>query len=168
MQLTNIFVSFLLAASVSAKGGNKNGTTSVKSQCQQIAKLSSQAELATNDTKLAAKFDNNQTAIDAFKAKTTAKQTELTTLSANTTLMSDCAVIAANEDAVKSCDQIQSWEKDIAAAANDTKLTTKFDVRIDPLHLPREHMLTIDNRATPPRLMRSRPRLQPRPPSLPP
>ncbi|KAH6639987.1 hypothetical protein BKA67DRAFT_665368 [Truncatella angustata] len=125
MQLTNVFVSFLLAAAVSAKG--KNGTTSVKSQCKEYAKLSNQVELATNETKLADKFDNNQTAIDAFKAKAADKQTQLDTLSSNSTLMSDCAVIQAHAEAVDSCDQIQSWEKDIATAANDTKLAAKFD-----------------------------------------
>jgi hypothetical protein len=128
MQLSNVFLSLILATAVSAKG--KNGTTSVKSQCAQVAKLTSQAELATNDTKLADKFNNNQTAIDAFKAKVSDKQAQLDTLTANSTLMSDCAVIAAHEDAVNSCDQIQSWEKNIATAANDTKLTDKFDVSL--------------------------------------
>ncbi|KAK6065277.1 hypothetical protein SCUP234_12633 [Seiridium cupressi] len=126
MQLTNVFVSFILAAAVSAKGKG-NGTTSVKASCQQVAKLTQQAELATNDTKLADKFKNNQTAIDAFKAKVTAKQAQLDTLSSNSTLMADCAVVAAHENALDSCAQIQSWEKDIATAANDTKLTNKFD-----------------------------------------
>ncbi|KAF3020662.1 hypothetical protein E8E14_012842 [Neopestalotiopsis sp. 37M] len=126
MQITNILVSLVLATAVTAKG-HKNGTASVKSQCAQVAKLTSQAELATNDTRLADKFDNNQTAIDAFKAKVADKQTQLTTLSANSTLMESCAVIAAHEDAVDSCDKIASWEKNIATAANDTKLTNKFD-----------------------------------------
>ncbi|KAI0139240.1 hypothetical protein BJ166DRAFT_125195 [Pestalotiopsis sp. NC0098] len=126
MQITNIFVSLVLATAVTAKG-NKNGTTSVKSQCAQVAKLTSQVELATNDTRLADKFDNNQTAIDAFKAKAADKQTQLDTLSSNSTLMSSCSVIAAHEDAVDSCEKIASWEKNIAAAANDTKLTNKFD-----------------------------------------
>ncbi|KAI0121367.1 hypothetical protein BJ170DRAFT_143168 [Xylariales sp. AK1849] len=135
MQLTNVFVSFLLAAAVSAKGDNKaakgNSTsastgTSVKSQCASIAKLTKMTNLAANETKLADKLHNNQTAIDAFKAKITSSQTKLTTLSSNTTLMASCAVIAAHEDAVDSCDSIAKMEKMIATAANTTKLNTEF------------------------------------------
>ncbi|CAJ2503422.1 Uu.00g108160.m01.CDS01 [Anthostomella pinea] len=131
MQLTNVFISFVLATAVSAKGHN-NGTTSVKSasvksQCHEVAKLTSDVELATNDTQLGDHFDNNQTEIAAFKAKAADMQTELDTMSSNSTLMTSCAVIAAHEDAVDSCDKMQSWEKSIAAAANGTKLTDKFD-----------------------------------------
>lgn len=133
MQITNVLVSFLLAASVSAKGG-KNGTESVKSQCQSIAKLTSESELATNDTKLAAKFDNNQTKIDAFKAKAADSTTKLTTLSSNSTLMTECSVIAAHEDAVDACDSMADWEKTVATAANTTKLDAKFDVSFEFTH----------------------------------
>ncbi|KAI1861827.1 hypothetical protein JX265_009330 [Neoarthrinium moseri] len=126
MQLTNVFVSFLFASAVSAKG-NKNGTDSVQAQCAQMAKLTQQVDLAANETKLANKFDNNQTAIDAFKAKVADKQAKLNTLSSNTTLTEACAVVFAHAQSVQACSKIQDWEQQIALAANDTKLTSKFD-----------------------------------------
>lgn len=128
MQLTSIIVPFFLAAAVSAKGDGKNGTTSVRAQCAQISKLTKVVDLAANDTKLASHFDNNQTAIDAFKTKAADDQTKLTTMSSNSTLMTECSSIEAHAQAVNNCEKIASWEKTIATAANDTKLTSKFDV----------------------------------------
>lgn len=128
MQLTNIFVSALLATAVSAKGHNgTDKAQSVKSQCSQMAKLTAETKLAANDTKLAQHFDNNQTMIDAFKTKAADAQTKLTTMEANTTLTAECAVIQAHDEAVSACGAMSSIEKMVSLAANDTKLTTKFD-----------------------------------------
>ncbi|KAH8601100.1 hypothetical protein B0O99DRAFT_501735 [Bisporella sp. PMI_857] len=124
MQLSNILISFLLAAAVSAKG-NRNGTTSIKSECKSIAKLTKITNLAANETKLALKFEGNQTAIDAFMAKAAEATTELTTLSANATLTESCAVIQAHEDSVDACDSISKMENLISKAANTTRLESK-------------------------------------------
>ncbi|ORY58574.1 uncharacterized protein BCR38DRAFT_460881 [Pseudomassariella vexata] len=115
----------ILAAAVSAKGDN-NGD-SVKSQCKSYARLTKATELAANATKLADKFDNNQTEIDAFKAKVADKQTELATLASNSTLMSSCAVVQAVEDDKDACDDMEDMEKMIEKASNPTKLADKFD-----------------------------------------
>ncbi|KAH8647160.1 hypothetical protein BX600DRAFT_443377 [Xylariales sp. PMI_506] len=122
MQFTSVFVSLLLASSAAAKN-----STSVKSQCSEVAKLTKVIDTASNDTKLATKFDNNQTLIDAYKTKAADDQTKLTTLTANATLMADCAVISAHEAAVDSCSKIAKYESEVALAANTTKLSSKLD-----------------------------------------
>ena len=127
MQLTSVVVSLVLAAAVSAKG---NGGNSIKSQCSQMEKLAKQSQLAANETKLASKFDNNQTAIDAFKAKVADKATQLTAMMSNTTLMDACAPIQAHAADVNQCDAIQKMEKMVATAANQTKLESKFEVGV--------------------------------------
>lgn len=127
MQLTKVFISFLFASVVSAK--DHGNSTSTKSQCKQIFKLTSITNLAANDTKLAQHFDNNQTAIDAFKSKAAEAQTKLTGLSSNSTLMDECASIQAHSEQVKACGQIKRAEYMVALAANETALQAKFDVR---------------------------------------
>ncbi|KAI3322379.1 hypothetical protein HD806DRAFT_123160 [Xylariaceae sp. AK1471] len=127
MQLTNVLVSFLLAATVSAKGHNKNGTISIKSQCRSIAHMTKFVDLAANETLLEEKTDNNQTQIDAIKAKAANITTTLNALTSNTTLMGECDIVTAHDEAIRACGQIKELEKAMATAANDTKLQSKFD-----------------------------------------
>ncbi|KAI1633352.1 hypothetical protein F4809DRAFT_30357 [Biscogniauxia mediterranea] len=127
MQITGLLSSFILATAVLAKGDKNSTGTSVKSQCRTIAKMTSLVDLANNQTKLESKTDGNQTKIDEIKAKAANSTAMLSTLTANSTLMGECAVIAAHDEAVQACGAIQQMEKATALASNDTKLQSKFD-----------------------------------------
>jgi len=126
MQLTNILISLAVVISVSAEG-HHNGTASVKRQCRSIAHMTKYIDLAGNDTLLAEKTDGNQTKIDAIKAKAANITAELDKLTANATLMGECTVVTAHDDAVRTCVQIKELERVTATAGNDTKLQDKFD-----------------------------------------
>ncbi|KAI0148837.1 hypothetical protein GGR57DRAFT_230839 [Xylariaceae sp. FL1272] len=135
MQIKAILASFLLAAAVSAKGHNKDkllnsttlATASVKNQCAAIDEMSKIIDLANNDTLLEEYAKNNDTKIAKIKAKAANLTSELTSLTSNTTLMGECSVITAHEEAKQACGQMDDLAKDIATAANDTKLEDKFD-----------------------------------------
>ncbi|KAI0011304.1 hypothetical protein F4779DRAFT_238169 [Xylariaceae sp. FL0662B] len=126
MQIAALFVSLLAASVVSAKDDNSTGT-SVKSQCRTIAKMQNLVDLAANQTKLENKADGNTTKIDEVKSKAADASTQLTSMTANATLMGECAVIQAHQDSVQACGDIQKIEKMMAIAANDTKLNNKLD-----------------------------------------
>ncbi|KAK8085924.1 hypothetical protein PG994_000898 [Apiospora phragmitis] len=127
MQLSNIFVSALLAMAVSAEGGdNKGGKDSLGKQCFQMAKLEMITQLGANDTALAAKFNNNQTQIDAFKKKVADADTKLKAMTANATLVGECAPINAVAREKGQCGHMKFAEKMIAMAGNDTALQAKF------------------------------------------
>lgn len=120
------FFSVLLlaaAGSVIAKGNS----TSTKSQCKQVQKLTKIVNLAANSTRLDDKTDGNATKADAIKAKASEAATTLSTLQANTTLMAACSQIFAVEDMEDACSQMASLEKLTALVANATKLDNKFD-----------------------------------------
>lgn len=101
MQFSNLFVTFLLSAAVSAapnKGNDKavsghnhkaNGThvDSVKQQCNQIQSLSALVSIASNTTKLDKITHDNATKVADIQAKAAAAQTKLTTMESNSTLM---------------------------------------------------------------------------------
>jgi ABC-type enterochelin transport system substrate-binding protein len=127
MQFTNLFVTLLLTTAVAAKG--KNGTSSKavtdKSLCKEMASLTKLVALASNETKLADKTNNNATKIAEIQAKASDASTQLTTMESNTTLVSTCAVIAAAQKTEDDCDQITSMTKLVALAANETKLADK-------------------------------------------
>ncbi|KAI8624966.1 hypothetical protein F5Y19DRAFT_278797 [Xylariaceae sp. FL1651] len=136
MQITSVLVTSLLAAAVSAKGhnngtasakGHNTGTASVTSQCRSIAHMTKLIDLASNQTLLEDKTDGNQTKIDAIKAKAANFTTSLSALTSNTTLMDQCAIVTAHDEAILACGQIHELEKMMATAANDTKLQSKFD-----------------------------------------
>ncbi|KAI1270407.1 hypothetical protein F5Y18DRAFT_12483 [Xylariaceae sp. FL1019] len=134
MQIQSILTSLLLATAVSAKGHNKDklnsttiATASVKTQCAAIDEMSKIIDLANNDTLLEKYAKNNDTKIAKIKEKAANLTSELTSLTSNTTLMGECNVITAHEEAKQACGQMESWAKDIASAANDTKLQDKFD-----------------------------------------
>jgi hypothetical protein len=127
MQFTNLFVTLLLTTAVAAKGKNGTSTKSVtdKSLCKEMASLTKLVALASNETKLADKTNNNATKIAEIQAKASDASTQLTTMESNTTLVSTCAVIAAAQKTEDDCDQITSMTKLVALAANETKLADK-------------------------------------------
>ncbi|KAI5921002.1 hypothetical protein F4810DRAFT_389889 [Camillea tinctor] len=127
MQITGLISSFILATAVLAKGDRNSTGTSVKSQCRSIAKMTKLIDLANNQTELESKTDGDQTKIAEIKAKAANSTAMLSTLTSNSTLMGECAVITAHDDAVEACGSIQQMEKAVALAANDTKLQDKFD-----------------------------------------
>ncbi|KAK7949404.1 uncharacterized protein PG986_010290 [Apiospora aurea] len=131
MQLSNLFVSAILAIAVSAeggdnKGGDHKGANSIGKQCFQMAKLEMITQLGANDTALAAKFNNNQTKIDDFKQKVAESETKLKAMTANATLVGECATINAEAREKGECGKMKFAEKMIAMAGNDTQLTAKF------------------------------------------
>jgi hypothetical protein len=127
MQFTNLFVSLLLTTAVAAKGKNETSTKSVtdKSLCKEMATLTKLVALASNETKLADKTNNNATKIAEIQAKASDASTQLTTMESNTTLVSTCAVIDAAQKTEDDCEQITSMTKLVALAANETKLADK-------------------------------------------
>ena len=116
---------FVLALAGSAMAKNKTGSTSTKSQCKQMAKLTALVDLASNTTALAAKTDNNATKIDAIQAKASDAATSLAALSTNSTLVAACAQIAAVDDMDDACSSMAKFESLIALAANTTALDSK-------------------------------------------
>ncbi|KAK8040113.1 hypothetical protein PG993_008524 [Apiospora rasikravindrae] len=132
MQLSNLFVSALLAVAVSAEGGDnkgdghKGGKDSIGKQCFQMAKLEMITQLGANDTALAAKFNNNQTKIDDFKKKVAESDTKLKAMTANATLVGECATINAEAREKGQCGKMKFAEKLVAMAGNDTALAAKF------------------------------------------
>ncbi|KAH9885688.1 hypothetical protein F4778DRAFT_499480 [Xylariomycetidae sp. FL2044] len=127
MQLKGLVTSVLLASVVSARKDDNSTGTSIKSQCKSVAKMQNLVELAANQTKLDSKTDGNTTLEDEIKSKAAEATTQLSTLTSNTTLMDQCAVIQAHADSVESCSDMQKLEKQIATASNDTKLQDKFE-----------------------------------------
>jgi hypothetical protein len=125
MQISSFVLTLLLSTAVAAKG--HNGTTSESSQCKQIVKLQSLVDLAANTTKLADKTNNNATKIADIQAKASAASTQLTTLTSNSTLVSDCAVIDAAEQTKDTCAEMKELQKYITMASNSTKVATKTD-----------------------------------------
>jgi ABC-type enterochelin transport system substrate-binding protein len=127
MQFTNLFVSLLLTTAVAAKG--KNGTTAKavtdKSLCKEMASLTKLVALASNETKLADKTNNNATKIAEIQAKASDASTQLSTMESNATLVSTCAVIASAQKTEDDCDEITSMTKLVALAANETALAEK-------------------------------------------
>ncbi|KAI1293170.1 hypothetical protein F5Y03DRAFT_334246 [Xylaria venustula] len=136
MQITSILAAFLLSTAVSAKGHNNskgNGTStdittaSVKKQCSALNEMTKLVDIVNNATLLAEFSKNNTAKAAALQSKAANLTSELQPLTSNTTLLGECAVISAHQDAIKSCEQMAAIEKIQAIAANDTKLQDKFD-----------------------------------------
>jgi hypothetical protein len=104
MQFSNLFITLLLSAAVAAKV-NKTNTVTDKSLCNEMASLTKL--LAANETKLAGKTKNNATKIVEIQPKASDASTQLTTMQANTTLVSTCAVISAVQDTEDSCSEMK-------------------------------------------------------------
>ncbi|EPE06852.1 hypothetical protein F503_03279 [Ophiostoma piceae UAMH 11346] len=116
---------FVLALAGSALAKNKTGSTSTKSQCKQIAKLTALVDLASNTTALEAKAKNNATKVENIQAKASDAVASLATLTTNSTLMDACAQIASVEAMDDACSSMAKFESLIALAANTTALDDK-------------------------------------------
>jgi hypothetical protein len=89
-----------LATSTLAKGVKGNSTTKAitdKSLCKEMKSLNKLVELASNETRLADKTNNNATKIASIQAKASEASATLATMEANTTLTTTCSVMAAAE-----------------------------------------------------------------------
>jgi hypothetical protein len=126
MHIAQVCLSLVLALAVPAQA-RKDNSTSIKSQCKSIAKLTELTALVADPAKLEEKADGNTTKIEAIKAKAADATNELNAMTANATLMAECAVFQAAADSDDACQKMAKWEKSIAAAANDTKLQSKFE-----------------------------------------
>lgn len=119
------FLSTLVIAMAGVAVAKDGNSTSTKSQCKQVAKLTKLMDVANNQTKLDKITDGNTTKADAIKAKAQEKMADLTTLQGNTTLMAACDQIFAVQDTEDACDKMQGLEKLQALVANQTALDEK-------------------------------------------
>lgn len=118
-----------------ARKGGKNGTSSTKNngtksnsvnkQCNTMARLTKLTTLAANQTKLdawIAKGKLNDTSVAALKTKAADAATKLATLTANTTLVGECAVVEAHQQTIGECKAIKKLAKLTALATNQTAM----------------------------------------------
>ncbi|KAI1325780.1 hypothetical protein F5Y16DRAFT_401111 [Xylariaceae sp. FL0255] len=87
-----------MAAKLATSQANTTLTTfcaaeDTKSTCKGIVKLQKEISKDSNTTRLNEKFNGNQTKISEEQAKIAKKQTELNTLTSNSTLMSACSAL---------------------------------------------------------------------------
>jgi predicted nucleic acid-binding Zn-ribbon protein len=125
MQFTSIFVSLLLSTAVVAKSNSTTKAVSDKSLCREMASLNKLVALAANTTKLDEKAKNNATKIAEIQAKASDAATQLSTMTSNATLVSTCAVIDAAEKTQNTCDEMNSLQKLVTLASNETALADK-------------------------------------------
>ncbi|KAH7355788.1 hypothetical protein BKA66DRAFT_270058 [Pyrenochaeta sp. MPI-SDFR-AT-0127] len=109
------------------RGGNDTNSNGnpTKKACRQLAKLTKLTELAANQTKLdelVAKGKMNATDVEELKTEAADATTRLQTLSANTTLTSECAVINAEKETVGQCKQMNKLQKLADLAGNQTAM----------------------------------------------
>lgn len=122
MKFTSTLV-LALAGFVAAKGNNKEASSnSTSSQCKQVEKLTRMTEIANNQTLLDKATKNNATKAAEFQAKASTAATKLADLQSNTTLMTACNSIFAEQDTLQSCGQMASLEKLMQIAGNQTLL----------------------------------------------
>jgi hypothetical protein len=126
MQLQSFVVSLLLATSVAAKGNktHETKTLSEKGECKEMVKLNALVDLASNTTKLDKITKNNATKVAEIQAKASTASTTLKTLQSNSTLMSACAVIDAQEAEDDSCQETFALQRFVEFAANSTAVAT--------------------------------------------
>jgi hypothetical protein len=125
MHFQSFIVSLLLATSVVAK--QHNGTTKAVSEnkeCKEITSMNKLVELASNTTKLNEITKNNATKITEIQAKASKASTSLKTLESNSTLMSACAVIDAQEAEDDKCQETFALQRFVKFAANSTAVAT--------------------------------------------
>lgn len=112
------------------KGGNKNGTSngngnSVNKACKKMAKLTKLTELANNQTKLDAMVSKgklNDTEVAEIKTKAQDASTQLQSMQANTTLVSECLVVDAHKKVVGQCKKMAKLTKLAAMKDNQTAI----------------------------------------------
>jgi hypothetical protein len=126
MHLQSFVVSILLATSVAAKGNktHETKTLSETGECKEMVKLNALVDLASNTTKLDKVTKDNATKIAEIQAKASTASTTLKTLQSNSTLMSACAVIDAQEAEDDSCQETFALQRFVKFAANSTAVAT--------------------------------------------
>ncbi|KAE9369217.1 hypothetical protein N431DRAFT_469147 [Stipitochalara longipes BDJ] len=126
MHFQSLVISLLLATSVAAKGNKTEPTKAIseKGECKEMAKLNKVVELASNTTKLAEITKNNATKIAEIQAKASTASTKLTTLQSNSTLVSACAVIDAQEAEDDGCQETFTLQRFVKFAANSSAVAT--------------------------------------------
>jgi len=122
MQISSLFLSLLLSSTVIAK---ENKTESEKGECREINSLTKLVSLASNETELAAKTNNNATKIAEIQSKASDASVQLSTLTANATLMADCAVIDAADATEEECGKMAGLQKLVKLSSNETALAEK-------------------------------------------
>lgn len=105
----------------------KNGTrgNSVDKQCKSMAKLTILSELANNQTKidaLVAKGKLSDTQVTELKSQAANATTKLQAMSANATLVGECAAISAHKKTLGQCKEMKSLTKLAALASNQTAM----------------------------------------------
>ncbi|CAI6333034.1 unnamed protein product [Periconia digitata] len=121
---------FLEAREKGEKNGTskaKNGTSgnSINKECKQMAKLTALTAFANNQTKidaLTAKGKLDDSKVAALKSQAAEASTKLQAMTANTTLVSECAVVFAHKKTVGQCKQMKSLAKLASLASNQTAM----------------------------------------------
>jgi len=126
MHLQSFVFSLLLATSVAAKGNktHETKTLSEMGECKEMVRLNALVDLASNTTKLDKVTKNNATKIAEIQAKASTASTTLKTLQSNSTLVSACAVIDAQEAEDDSCQETFALQRFVKFAANSTAVAT--------------------------------------------
>ena len=107
---------------------HKNGTAGADSerrQCAEISRLTELMDLVNNATRLQeleTKHNLTQTQIDKLKSQAANDTTKLKTLQSNSTLMSQCAVVDADQKLKSQCHEMSALTKLSDLASNATAL----------------------------------------------
>jgi hypothetical protein len=141
MNLFSILLALLFTSAVIADGSSELGkgkpeksdnklkhtheTITIETECKEIIALERLKLLASNATELADKTHNNATKIAEIKIKAFDGTTRLAALKGNSTLIEDCAIIAAAEKLQHECKEIEKLEKFILFADNSTAVADK-------------------------------------------
>lgn len=120
MQLS--IVTILALAGLAVAKGQSGNSTSTKSQCKQIQKITKLMDVASNTTKLDKVTDGNATKAAEIQAKASSAATELSTLQSNTTLVAACDQIFAVQDMEQACGEMAFIQKAQQVIANQTLL----------------------------------------------
>lgn len=112
-----------LAGFAIAKGNNKAAnSTSTKSQCREVEKLTFVTQIAANTTELDKITKGNATKAAEFQAKASDAATKLNTLQGNATLMTACNAIFAQDQMSAACGEMAAIEEGQKIVANQTLL----------------------------------------------
>ena len=119
------------------RGGGRrwrNSTaTSTKSQCRQVARLTSLTALAADPSKLAEATKDDAEKAAAIQAKAAAAAERLSALQSNSTLMDSCSSILAADAMEDACWTMAHLEKMSALVANTAALGEKDAEKIEKI-----------------------------------
>ncbi|KAH6642126.1 hypothetical protein C7974DRAFT_408709 [Boeremia exigua] len=104
---------------------SNNAERALKKSCKKMRGLSVFSQVAANQTKLDALVAEGKlttTEVDAIKAKAANVTTELQSMQSNATLVSECAVVNAEQKSVSQCKKMKKLTKLAALAGNETAM----------------------------------------------